>query len=304
MRGTMTPPVTGGRQTAVRLGLAVPRLGHHPGTDRLDHTLNLCTRLDISVVDISMDAIETELGVPAPTVPLEPPPTDGVSFGLLELEEDVLRDAYDLARQSFDAQVRAWRLSTSVAPLAALTRPWQAAGIGIDMVTIPYLAPWTDEELDYACRVARSIGAHRLSTPLSIAAQRRLTPMARHHGILLSFVVDVRTTTSELDRLLASDEQVSLSVDVGAWTKGAHGSLLVLLEEHAARISHARLRDTRHGGAVTFGSGDAPIREVLQAIHTHRWSFPALIEIDPLWSQRGWNTEVAEALDYCRTVLT
>ena len=299
----MTAPVTIGDAQAVRLGIAIPRLDQ-PGAGNLDRTLARCIRLGISVVDISMDAIEAALGAPAPTVPLEPPPADGVSFGLLELEEDVLRDSYDLAKQTFDAQLRTWRQSTSLAPLAALARSWQAGGVSIDVVTVPELSLWSDEEVDYACRVARAVGTPVICTPLSIAGPRRLAPVARRHGVVLSFAGGPMAGVSELGRLVDTDDEVVVSVDISSWRPDGTSSLLTFLDQHAHRVSHLRLSDTRDGAAVTFGSGEAPIREVLQAMRDHGWRFPALVVTEPSRDDGTWETEVADALAYCRTVLT
>jgi hypothetical protein len=281
----------GGRARGARLGIAIPRpVG--PAGPSLERTLGTCVAMGIAIVELSFDAIDTVLGAPVPTVPLEPPSTDGVTLGLLELEEDVLRDSYELAKQTFDAQLRAWRTSASLTPLGRFRLAWQSAGVSIDVVSIPDLALWTDDEVDHACRAARAAGARVVATRASFAGAPRLAVPARRHDLLLSFIGDSTTGAAELDRLLARDDRVAVGIDVGAWTSGGHGSPVPFIIEHARRISHVRLGAT----------GDAHMREVLRAMRDHNWAFPAMVVVDP--APGGyWDAEVARVLADCRVSL-
>jgi sugar phosphate isomerase/epimerase len=291
------------RADDVRLGISIPGTVGLAGRS-LDWALALCVDMGIAVVELSGNTLDSILGVPVPTVPLEPPPADGVEFGLLELEEDVLRDSYELAKQTFDAQLRAWRTTASLSPLERLRRSCQNAGISIDVASVPDLVRWSDDEVDYACRAARAVGARVLATRASLAGPRRLAPVARRHGVGLSFTGDAPTGADELGRILEFDDHIAVSVDLGTWTAAGQGSLLAFLDQHAPRVSHVRLRHLpRDGTAITSGSGDAPVRDVLRAMRDHSWGFPAIIVVDPMPDDDDWHADVTQALAYCRTSL-
>jgi sugar phosphate isomerase/epimerase len=268
----------------VRLGVAIPATVGQAGQS-LEWTLARCVDMGIVVVELSGDTLDSILGVPVATVPLEPPPADGLALGLLELEEDVLRDSYELARHSFDAQIRAWRATVSLAPLADLQRTWRNAGVSIDVVSVPDLGLWSDDEVDYACRAARAAGARVLATRASLAGPRRVAPFAHRHDVLLSFVGET-TGAADLDRILEHDDRIAVALDLDAWTIGGHGSPLPFLRERAPRVSHVRWR----AGSNTH------MAELLRAMRANDWDFPAMIVVDPRPDDDDWYAGVTKVL--------
>jgi hypothetical protein len=275
---------------AVRLGVSIPgSVG--PDSRSLEWTLAGCRALGIVVVDVAIDALERVLGAPVPTVPLEPPTPDALAFGLLELEEDVLRDSYELAKRTFDAQMQAWRSTVSLAPLDDLHRAWRDAGISLEIVQVPDLVLWSDEEVDYACRVTRAVGARTLTTRASLAGPRRLAPAARRHNLRLSFMNDHTTGTADLGRIAQHDASLAVAIDVAAWISGGLGSLELFLKDHASRISHVRLKNEEK----------ALVAEVLRLMRDHTWTFPAILAIEGTGD--AWLSAVSDILDDCRATL-
>lgn len=273
-----------GRTHDVRLGVAIPEATGPDGRS-LEWVLARCLDLGIVVVEVTLDTLEAALGAPVPTAPLEPPPADGLSFGLLEVEEDVLRDSYELAKQTFDVQLRAWRASVALAPLTDLHRTWQAAGVSIEIVRVPDLILWSDDEVDYACRATRAVSARTLATRASLAGPRRLAPLARRHDVQLSFASDQTTGAAELDRILQHDDSVAVAIDIARWTIGGHGSPVPFLMDHARRVSHVRLKN-----------GDATrLAEILRPMRDNAWRFPAMLAVDATGDD--WLSAVEEAIE-------
>jgi hypothetical protein len=281
----MTTRANGADARAVRLGVAIPR---HTGPvdTHVERTGRLCAGLGISLVEVPVETLEAVLNAPVPTTPLEPPPADGLTFGLLELEEEVLRDSYELARQTFDARLRAWRVTASMSPLERHRRVWETVGIAVDVVSAPDLVRWSDDEVDYACRAARAVGARVLATRASLAGPRRLTPFARRHDVVLSFIGDREPGPAGLERLLAHDGEITVAIDIGAWTAGGHGSPVPFILEHLRRISHVRLGATDH----------AHSSDTLQAMRDHGCPFPAIVGVDASPADDHWHAEVSQAL--------
>ena len=274
----------------MRLGLSIPgTVG--PAGRSLESTLARCLDLGIVVVEVAIDTLEIELEAPVPTVPIEPPPADGLAFGLLELEEDVLRDSYELAKQTFDAQVQAWRTTVALAPLADLRRVWHEADVSIEIVRVPHLVLWSDDEVDYACRVARAVGARTLTTCASLAGPRRLVALADRHDLQLSFTNDETTSAAELGRILQHDDSITVGVDIDAWTTGGLGSPVPFLKEHGPRISHVRVKNVDKTLLV----------EVLRLIRDNAWTLPVMLAIDQTGD--AWLSAARDALDDCDAAL-
>ena len=79
------------------------------------------------------------------------------------------------------------------------------------------------------------------------------------------------------------------------------------MEKYHERITRIHVKDMKmHGGtAVAFGTGDAPIEDVLRLMRTEKWKFQATIEFEyraPEGSTRM--AEIAKCVEYCKRILT
>jgi hypothetical protein len=134
----------------------------------------LASKLDVDAVVVDADALEQRLGRPVPTVPLEQPPANALELGLLELEEDVLRDAYTLASATFATTLRRWRRSLSTEAIETLSADWQAADIPIASVSWAGAGGWSAEDLSDRCRVCVALSASLVVPPTAALAASRL----------------------------------------------------------------------------------------------------------------------------------
>ena len=312
MRVARTAPLTNHSQTAmphirwagVDVGAAVAtRDGLLQATP--DELLEAAVTLGITTVELDANRLEAFLGAP-PEPALLHPPDDGFDTGLLPEEEEVFRDELEISRATFDAQVRQWRASVSLGPIDELRERYDETGVRVAVLRWDDLASWADAEVDYAFRLAHAIGASLLSTELTTAAPGRLGPAANRHGLVVSFRGQEGTHPDGLSAALGHGGLTGVSLDLGTWTAGGHGSPLPFLTSYANRITHVYLTDRRasDGTPVPLGQGDAPIRDVLQAMRDRQWPFPALIDVtadtagesDPL-------DALARAVAYCREIL-
>jgi sugar phosphate isomerase/epimerase len=70
---------------------------------------------------------------------------------------------------------------------------------------------------------------------------------------------------------------------------------------------HLKDRKTPAHGAdnVPWGTGDTPLKEILQVMKKEKYTFPASIEVEyTLPDGSDAVREVAKCLDFCRTALT
>jgi sugar phosphate isomerase/epimerase len=78
------------------------------------------------------------------------------------------------------------------------------------------------------------------------------------------------------------------------------------MEKYHDRITHIHVKDMKinHGPAVAFGTGDVPIKDILQLMQKNKWKFQACIEFEyriPEGSTRM--AEIAKCVDYCKKIL-
>jgi len=64
-------------------------------------------------------------------------------------------------------------------------------------------------------------------------------------------------------------------------------------------------KSKENGGAnVAWGTGDTPIREILQAMKARAWKFPATVELEyPIPEGSDAVAETKKCVEYCRAAL-
>jgi hypothetical protein len=260
----------------------------------------------LSTVELDVRAVEAHLGAPVEPALLHPPEED-YETGLLPIEEEVFQDELDLARRTFAALVREWRGSVSLAPLEACRRLFDEAGVHVAILWWDDLASVSDGEVDYGFRVARALGARALSTDLSMSGPRRLGPFADRHELFVAFRGQEGTHPAVLEAAFSHGAFIGVSVEIGDWVAGGYGSPLPFLTQHASRVTHVHLSD-RHaaeGTRAPFGTGEAPIRDVLRAMRENQWPFPAIIALEDAPADESERaSEIARAIAYCRATLS
>lgn len=271
----------------------------------MEEILARCVQLGVSAAELRAQPVEAWLGAPALPASAKAP-ARGADSGLLETEKEVVRESYEQAQKTFAAQLAAWRGTIDVGRLAAFRRQYEDAGVRIEIVKWDDLARMTDDELDYAFRVSKALGARALSTEISAAGPGRVAAVAHRHQLLVGFHGHASTGAAAFEEAIAQGEFVGVNLDIGHWVAGGHGSPLPFLRRHASRITHIHVKDRKadNGPNTPFGEGDTPIREVLQAMRDNTWGFQATIEFEyrvPEGSDRM--SELARALAYCRECL-
>ena len=206
--------------------------------------------LGVDCLAIGAASIERVLGAPVVPAAAQPLAGDIVELGLTPLEEEVLQDEIDEAQRAFATLVGRWRTSVPLTTLDTLRRRAEDTGVGIASVTWPELARWSDEEIDYAFRATRTLGASVVTTPMSLGLARRLGPFADRHAARLGILGQVVTGASDFEAALGHGAMVGAAIDTADWTAGRHGPLLPFLERYADRITHVRLRDCTATGRL------------------------------------------------------
>jgi len=288
----------------VQVGLTIPGSVGSDGLS-IDQLAAYVAEPGVGALELDARTVEAWLGAP-PEPALLHPPEDSFETGLLPIEEEVFQDELELARATFAGYLRDWRRTVSLGPLDTVRRRLTDAGARVDGLRWHGLADLADDEVELACRMASSLGARVLLTEASFSGASRLAPVAERFQMTIGFQGEEGSSAEALERVLGIGESAGVGIDIGVWEAAGNGSPLAFLEKHSGRITHVHLTDRRTSdwSHAQFGSGDAPIRDVLRAIRDHHWAVPAIIALDRTSEHEpDRRAAIRQALDYCRRCL-
>jgi sugar phosphate isomerase/epimerase len=215
---------------------------------------------------------ECELWAPQ----IEPPSTFGRG-----------RPTPEQAQQTRDA-VKAWRLETPLDHFRAIRKKFESAGMTIYAFNYSPNGSFTDAEIDRGFEMAKALGAEIITASATLEAARRMVPFAAKHKMPVamhnhSMVDDPNefATTASLTTALKLSPHFRLNLDIGHFT-AANYDAVAYIREHHASITNLHLKDRKkdQGPNTAWGTGDTPIRQVLQLLKQERWPIRAYIEYE------------------------
>ncbi len=265
----------------VQLGLNVPySFGNNSMSG--DEVLKNCVQLGISGVELRTQPVEAFLGLPA-----------------------ALMGKKDAGAST---QLRDWRKSVSMDRVKEFRSKYETAGVLIEIVKVDGIFAMSDQEVDYAFTLAKTLGARAISTEISHqeAELKRLGQFADKHQFMVGYHGHATTKPADWEAAFALAKFNGANVDLGHFVAGNNTSPVPFLKEHHERITHVHLKDRKfnNGPNTPFGEGDTPIAEVLRLIRDNKWNMQATIEFEykvPADSDRM--TELARAIKFCREAL-
>jgi sugar phosphate isomerase/epimerase len=209
---------------------------------------------------------------------------------------------------------RKWRLGLSMDVFKELRKMYNDAGVTI--YAVKDVREQTDEDLEYTFAVARALGASHVTLELPAGAEaatrlKRLGDTAMKHKMFAAYHTHQQGSMTAFDEAFAISKGNMANVDLGHFVAATDpgGSPMDFLNKHAARIAsvHVKDRTTMAHCALTvpWGTGEAPLKEILQLMRKNKWKFPASIELEynvPEGSDAV--KEVRNCVEYCRKVLT
>ncbi len=213
--------------------------------------------------------------------------------------------------EEFNERVAEWRSQVSMDKFAELREMYNDAGVSIyAFKPNAFNAENTDEEINYAFRAAKALGATSCTRelPEDDALSQRLGNLAENHGIYMGYHNHTQATPTLWDTALEQSPYNSLNLDIGHWVAAGNPSILDFIREKHDRITsiHVKDRQTPANGAgnLVWGEGDTPIGEVLKLMSTEGYTFPFTIELE-YQVPDGSNAvaEVKRCLDYCKNAM-
>jgi sugar phosphate isomerase/epimerase len=216
--------------------------------------------------------------------------------------------------QQFAAEEeRKWRLGLSMDIFKDLRKLYNDAGVSI--YAVKDVRQNSDEDLEYTFAVAEALGATHVTLELPTgpnAAQtlKRLGDWGLRKKIYAAYHTHEQGSMSAFDEAFAISKGNTANVDFGHYVGGGNigGSPLQFLEKFHGRISSFHLKDrtTPKNCALNlpWGTGETPIKEILQMVQKHQWKIPATIELEYAVPEGSDAVkETRNCVEYCRKAL-
>jgi sugar phosphate isomerase/epimerase len=215
--------------------------------------------------------------------------------------------------------MRAWRTSVSMDKFAQLRKMYNDAGVSIYAYKSDGMQKnlqTTDAELDYLFNVAKTLGANHTTMELPAGADgeamlKRMAQFAEKHKLAVAYHTHAQGSMTAFDQAFAISPWNKSNVDLGHYVAGGNigGTTLQFLEKHHDRIASVHLKDrtTPEHCALNlpFGTGETPIKDILQTIKKNKWKFPVSIELEYAIPEGSDAVqEMRKCVDYCRRALS
>ena len=263
--------------------------------------LQYCLQDGISSIELMGDVAERYAGLPQ--TPARP------------AREVVLSDAEKAAfekasKEALEAQ-RKWRISVPMKKYKDLRKMYNDAGVNIH---IAKFSPenWSDEEIDYAFKAAKALGAKGVCNEIGDNAAKRLGPFAQKHGMYAIFHQHLQPGEPgwTFDKFLDYSPANMLNFDAGHYfgATGLHPNGII--ERLHKRIISVHLKDkTGPKGNpantnMSWGKGETPIADILLLIKKNKWPIYVDIELEyPVPNGSDAVAEVKKCVEFCRNIL-
>jgi sugar phosphate isomerase/epimerase len=218
----------------------------------------------------------------------------------------------EAAQKEQAAKLKAWRTSVSMDAFKKLRKMYNDAGVTI-YATKMLNANMSDEEFEYVFNVAEALGASHTTLELLTddAQLKRVGDFAMKKKIYAAYHTHAQGSMTAFDKAFALSKGNKANVDFGHWVAAGNvgGTPMDFLQKHHDRIASFHLKDRTTPANcslnLAWGTGETPIKDILQMVKKNTWDIPASIELEysvPEGSDAV--KEVRKCVEYCRAALT
>lgn len=214
-------------------------------------------------------------------------------------------DADKEAMEAWTKEMHNWRVSTSMDKFKQLRKKYNSEGVAIDIVKFN-LARMTDDEVHYAFKAAKALGAKGITLERSDKSMKRLAPFASEHKLNIGYHNHAKVKATSWDDGMKLSDYNAMNLDVGHYVAGTNESPIPVIKKHHERITNLHLKDRKkdNGPNMPWGEGDTPLGEVLRLLRDEKYGFLAAIELEykiPEGSDAV--KEVKNCIDFCKDAL-
>ncbi|MDR1456030.1 MAG: sugar phosphate isomerase/epimerase [Tannerella sp.] len=230
----------------------------------------------------------------------------------IELLGDAVERYAGVPKGDKDA-IRQWRTTVSMDKFKAARKMFKDRGIDIHMLNMGVGdLSWSDEELDYAFRACKAVGAKGIATEISEDAAKRLAPFADKHKLYVIFHNHGQPGQPDFsfDRILQHGKRLMLNLDVGHYfgATGVHPNEVIQRLHDRIFSIHVKDKTSKTASAPNqirpFGKGDTPLADIFQLIKKENWKIYCDIELEyKVPADSDPVKEVIKCVEYCKQIL-
>jgi sugar phosphate isomerase/epimerase len=286
----------------------------------VDNIIKYCKEAGISSIELMSNDAEEFLGAPKnPMMGMfgPPPPPAKAPAGAPPATPPPARQRPELTAEQkaaiakYNEDIKAWRLALPMSKYEDVRKIFDNAGIKIHIIKFSP-ARWSDEEIDYAFKAAKALGAKGVTEELGMEAVKKLAPFAEKHGSYAIFHQHMQFATAgfNYDQFMTVSPAVMFNFDSGHFfgSTGIHPNTII--EKYHDRIVSIHMKDKT--GPKTdppntnqvWGQGEAPIEDILLLIKKNKW--PIFCDIELEYDVKPWSNSVKEVrtcVHYARQIL-
>ncbi len=290
----------------------------------LENVIKYCKEANVSSIELMGNDLESYLGAPEnpmmkffrrPAAPAPAPAKPGekpAAPAPRPMGRPQLTPEQQAEVAKYQEDLKAWRVGLDMAKVEAARKLLADNGITAHIVKMSPSGMKSDEELDYAFKVAKAMGAKAVTDEISLETAKRVAPFAEKNGVYIAFHNHMQYAEEgfSCDPILAVSPSVMLNFDCGHYfgSTGIHPN--EFLKKYHERIYSVHLKD-KTGPATepanqnqVWGQGEMPIADVLLLIQKEKW--PIYCDIELEYDIKPWSNSVKEVgtcIKYARQIL-
>lgn len=291
--------------------------------------IKYCQVSGISSLELMGDVIESYAGLPAGPSELPSPLSAGAQARLDGITKQYKMTVEQLKKimepsvwKMFVSSIvgsteeqKQWRQTVPMTKFEELRKLFNDAGIEIHIAKISP-ASWSDGEIDYAFKVAKTLGAKGITEEASIEAAKRLGPFAEKHGMFAIFHNHFQYADKNFsaDPILAASPSNMLNFDCGHYFGSTGLNPADFIKKYHNRIVSLHLKDKTGPNTnppntnQVWGQGEAPLEEILLLLkeHANDKDWPKYGDIELEYPVAAWSNSVKEVktcVAYARQIL-
>ena len=207
--------------------------------------------------------------------------------------------------------IRQWRTSVSMDKFKEIKKMFDKQGVKIHILKLGE-SRWSDEEIDYAFKVCKTLGAKGISLEVGEEAAKRMAPFADKHKlyVIMHNHGQPGDPNFSFDKMLSYGDRLMLNFDVGHYYGATGQNPCDLIKRLNKRIVSIHLKDRTWVGSydqsanLPFGEGQTPVTEILQLIQKEKYPINCDIELEyRIPRDSDAVKETAKCVEYCRKAL-
>jgi sugar phosphate isomerase/epimerase len=216
-------------------------------------------------------------------------------------------------RQASMEKLAQWRSSTNAGTWKAVTKKFNDAGVEVALLCYNMQDSMKDEDIEYGFGMAKGLGVKAITTSTTLTMAKRIAPVAERHKLMVGYHGHDQTsdpnqtaTLESYDTLMAYGKYNGVNLDIGHFTASNYDAV-AFIKQHHDKITNLHLKDRLkdHGPNVAvWGTGDTPLKAVLQLLKNEKYGFPANMELEyPIPEGSNIIAEAKKCLAYVKSCL-